>query len=129
MDCGQRLQALRCLLARPEERPGPSQIVTREILPLSPAAAEEVARFDERVADLSLAERQELFDETFTGELNQDVRQLVRLLEGGLPSAAEAVSREAEVIGVLARAAERLRRDRNPYHHLFQALLRLTPVP
>lgn len=123
MDHGECLQMVRRLLARPEECSDGFASIVRAVLRLSPHAAEEAARFEERVTGLSLAERQELFDETFTRERDPDVRRLLQLLECSVTPTGSA----GETACLLARLAERLRRARNPYHHAFQAALELMP--
>lgn len=103
------------------EPPGASfaaDVAAASTTKLPPDAAEQVARFHERVADLSLDERRELFDETFgRAAAAEDRRRLVTVLEGPSPYSAG-----SELWPLIDRLGARLRRDRNPYHHLIAAV-------
>ncbi len=82
-----------------------------------PQVAGNVALFAERVGELTIEERQELFSETFGAPLLAGDRQSV-----------VAWLRSADQDGVacagaaVARLCEILARDRNPYHHLCVAV-------
>lgn len=121
MDRAVCLQVIRRLLARPDPSASGTEPVAREIVHLPPDAAEEAARFAERVADLSADERQELFDETFGRENDPDLRRVIQLLTSSTPPGGQAaVERE---LSALVKAANRLREHGNPYCHLLLALL------
>jgi len=84
---------------------------------VTPRVAGHVALFAERLGDLSLEERQELFAETFAKVgLAEDRRCLVESLRNPGGSAPR-----AEVLASLTRLGDTLLRDRNPYHHLLVA--------
>jgi len=119
------VQVLRRLL----ERPGPGcaveDLVAMRALVLSPQAGEQAARFAGRIRDLTLEERQELFDETFGGSAAAPHARLMALLER--------LDRSAEAGPQIERLVEDLDADlarhRNPYHHLLIGLRALmTPA-
>jgi nitrate reductase assembly molybdenum cofactor insertion protein NarJ len=84
-------------------------------------AAERVARFSDRIADLSPEERRELFDETFgRSQTDADRQRLVFLLEQSLPPAAS-----SELWKLIDRLGAVMMRDGNPYHHLIAAVAAL----
>ena len=85
------------------------------------AAAGHAALFAERVSDLSLDERQELFAETFRSGAAEDHRRCIvaALREGGN------AARSAEFTTSVERLQETLLGSRNPYHHLLTAITSL----
>jgi len=84
---------------------------------MPPQVAGHVALFAERVGDLSLEERQELFSETFASALlAEDRRCLAAFLRRGGGTEARAQ------VPALDRLGDTLLRDRNPYHHLLVAV-------
>ena len=111
------------ILRRLLEPPGASfadDLTAAAAGPLPPEAAEQVARFSERIADLSPDERRELFEETF-GSGRQvaaaDRQRLASLLD---PLSSEDAG--PELWPLIDRLGARLVRDRNPYRHLIAAI-------
>jgi nitrate reductase assembly molybdenum cofactor insertion protein NarJ len=85
---------------------------------MPPDAAEQVARFSERIADLSAEERRELFDETFGRPATaDDRRRFVALLKSSSDH-----DGASDLWPLVERLGAALLRDRNPYHHLIAAV-------
>jgi hypothetical protein len=136
------VSVFRRLMVRPDAAFAALLDVASDPACVPPEAARQASYFADRVRDLTLDERQELFDVTFpdTGAAStpqedggpapdrsgaRSRARLVALLEewgGEGPAADEARARLVADVDALHR---RLRACRNPYHHLLAALATL----
>lgn len=112
------VQVLRRLLERPGPGRAAEDLVATRALVLSPEAGAQAARFAERIRDLSLEERQELFDETFGGSAASPHARLMALLGEAMDPAGP----RPEIEGLLETLDADLSRHRNPYHHVLIGL-------